>query len=108
MNPLKEMWDAWTPIQSMNVEFKDPHFQTLMQHQIDEMLEHEEAGLISKRDAELIDMMCVAHNWLRSKYPDMVFADFQQIMLNRIRTRYVDQTLAITVRDWDRFGPGSN
>ena len=94
---LEDMWDAWTPIQHIQKGFTFSRYYQLMEWQFDEFFTHIKEGKQGKAANEVVDMISIALNLLRRLGLD--HKQVEEVIRNRIWTRYVGQTERIMERD---------
>lgn len=88
LGPLQPIWDAWVPHHQFIDGIPSVYFDILQKIQLNEIEDHEEAGdPPEKVNNEIVDMMSIGLNWLRSRgLDDQGVADAIKARL----TRYAD------------------
>ena len=68
LGPLQPIWDSWTPQQDFIDGLPDIYFRNVITIQFNEIDDHVEAGNPPEKvHNEIVDIMSICLNWLRSK-----------------------------------------
>jgi hypothetical protein len=93
LGPLQGAWDAWESHTEYIHGLKPAYFQTIILAQLVEVQEHLSAHEDTHAAKEVIDIISVCLNWLRSMHlNDSAIA---ALICERTRTRYTGQTADI-------------
>lgn len=88
LGPLQDIWEAWIPCTEFVDGMPDIYFRNILTIQMNEIDDHVEAGdPLEKVINEMVDLMSVSMNWMRSKgLTDVDVAE----AIHRRTSRFID------------------
>ena len=102
LGPLQAVWDAWEPVTKGIIGKPASHFILTLVVQIAEILAALEAGDKAHAAEEMVDLMSVAQNWMRSiGLSDLEVAE---AIVKRAQERYVGQAAKIMKKYEKAYG----
>jgi hypothetical protein len=101
LGPLQTMWDVWSEVQDLNMQFDTTHYWDLITDQIIEITTHLREGHPEKAKNEMVDIISIAMNWLR-RMGVSTPQELADCIEARVKERYVGKVREIVERDLGR------